>query len=264
MGGYLDTQGGPLEFIDIELLLQWLYESSDIKEPVEISREPVKGDIKLGSKIYANQCAVCHGKDGEGISAPALGNPMLLATATDGFLKYAISQGRDGTPMIAYKEVLNDNEINGVTAFLRSRASGWNVPKTDSITIPTPENYIINPNGKNPSFNLRENLYVSSKQVFEALKDSTKMIILDARSKVAWRQTHIPGSIPVPYYEEPENFVNDLPNDDTMIVVYCACPHAASKRVVNTLKRYGFKNLAIIDEGILVWAQMGYPVKHGQ
>ena len=66
------------------------------------------------------------------------------------------------------------------------------------------------------------------------------------------------------YYEEPEAFVNDLPKDDTWIVVYCACPHAASQRVVNTLKRYGYKNTAIIDEGVLVWAQMGYPVNHGQ
>ncbi len=263
MGGYLDTQGGPMEYIDIELILQWLYEEAGVEKRVKISREPVKGDIELGAKVYKNTCVVCHGKDGEGISAPALGNPMLLATATDGFLKYALEQGRDSTPMIAYKDILSKEEINGVTAFLRTRASGWNVPKGDSITIPTPEDYVLNPNGKRPDFKLRKNLYVSSKQVFEAMQDSAKLVILDARSKVAWRQTHIPGSIPVPYYEEPEAFVNDLPNDDTWIVVYCACPHAASQRVVNTLKRYGFKNLAIIDEGVLVWAQMGYSVKSG-
>ena len=67
----------------------------------------------------------------------------------------------------------------------------------------------------------------------------------------------------MPYYEEPENFVDDIPNDGTQIVIYCACPHAASQRVMNTLKRHGFKNTAIIDEGILVWAQMGFPVRNG-
>lgn len=264
MGGYLDRHGGPMEFVEVELLIKWLYEVSDVKEPIKLSREPVPGDVNLGAKIYANNCASCHGTNGEGITAPALGNSMLLATATDEFLKYAIKEGRDGTPMIGFKDSLSTAEIDGVTAFLRSRAAGWNIPKVDSITIPKPEEYVLNPNGKNPNFNLREDLFVPSKQVFEALQDSTRMIILDARSKVAWRQTHIPGAVPVPYYEEPENFVNDLPNDDTWIVVYCACPHAASLRVVNTLKRYNFKKLAIIDEGILSWTQFGYPVVYGQ
>ncbi len=189
---------------------------------------------------------------------------MLLATATDEFLRYAISEGRDGTPMIAYKDSLSVDEINGVTAFLRSRASGWNIPNTESVTVPTPDNYVLNPDGKAPDFDLREGLYVSSKQVYEAMQDSTRMIILDARSEVAWRQTHIPGSIPVPYYKEPEEFVDDLPNDGTWIVAYCACPHAASGRVINSLRRYGYKNTAIIDEGVLVWAQLGYPTKNGQ
>jgi mono/diheme cytochrome c family protein/rhodanese-related sulfurtransferase len=264
MAGYLDAQGGPMEYIEIELLLQWLYENSGAEDPIELSREPVVGDVALGAEVYSNNCAICHGSNGEGISAPALGNPMLLATATDEFLKYAISEGRDGTPMIAYKDILSDDEINGVTAFLRSRASGWNIPNTESVTIPEPENYVLNPNGKAPSFDLKEGLYVSSKQVYEAMQDSTRMIILDARSEVAWRQTHIPGSIPVPYYKEPEEFVDDLPNDGTWIVAYCACPHAASGRVINSLRRYGYKNTAIIDEGVLVWAQLGYPIKNGQ
>ena len=264
MAGYLDTQGGPMEYIEIELLLQWLYEQSGVEKEIEISREPVKGDITLGAKVYENNCAVCHGSKGEGISAPALGNPMLLATATDEFLKYAITEGRDGTPMAAFKNVLSKKEINGVTAFLRSRASGWNVPKTTPVKVPKPEEYILNPKNKNPKFTLKDGLYVPAKQVFQALKDSARFVILDARSTVAWRQTHIPGAVPVPYYEEPETFINDIPKDDTWIIVYCACPHAASRRVVNTLRRYGFKKTAIIDEGVLVWAQLGYPVLHGE
>jgi mono/diheme cytochrome c family protein/rhodanese-related sulfurtransferase/catechol 2,3-dioxygenase-like lactoylglutathione lyase family enzyme len=264
MGGYLNTQGGPLEYIEIELLLQWLYDQSGVEKPIELSREPVTGDVAVGAEIYANTCSVCHGADGEGISAPALGNSMFLATATDEFLKYAIKEGRDGTPMIAFKDSLIDNEINGLTAFLRTRASGWNIPSTDTISVPTPDKYILNPTHKAPKFNLRKGLYVPAKEVYQALQDSARMIILDARSEVAWRQTHIPGSVPVPYYEEPEAFVDDLPNDGTWIVAYCACPHAASGRVVSTLRRLGYKNTAIIDEGILVWGQLGYPVNYGQ
>lgn len=264
MAGYMNSQGGPMEYIEIELLLQWLYEMSEVEEPIKLSREPVVGDIDLGAEIYDKNCTTCHGKDGEGVSAPALGNPMLLATATDEFLKYAISEGRDGTPMIAFKDSLSEEEINGVTAFLRTRASGWDIPEADTVSVPTPDQYVLNPTSQAPSFDLRKDLYVPAEQVYKALQDSARMIILDARSEVAWRQTHIPGSVPVPYYEDPEVFVKNIPNDSTWIVAYCACPHAASGRVVNTLKRYGYKNTAIIDEGILVWAQMGYPVKNGQ
>ena len=263
MAGYYDKQGGPLEYIEIELLLKWLYEEAGVDEGVKISRDPVHGDAELGAEIYAASCASCHGEKGEGVTAPALGNPMLLATATDGFLRYAISEGRDGTPMVAFKDSLSDDEIDAVTAFLRSRASGWDVPEADSVTVPTPEEYVLNPDRPAPNFELRDELYVSAAQVNQALADSLRFVLLDARSTVAWRQMHIPGAVPVPYYEEPEAFVDIIPNDSTWIVAYCACPHAASGRVVRKLRNHGYKNTAILDEGILVWAQLGYPVRHG-
>ncbi len=264
MAGYLDSQGGPLEHIDIEVLLKWLYEEAGVEEAIDPSREPVYGDISLGANIYSEKCAACHGSKGEGVTAPALGNPMLLATATDHFLRYAIAEGRDGTPMLAFKDSLSDDELDAVTAFLRSRASGWDVPEPSTVTVPSPEEYILNPNGEDPEFSLREGKFVSSEQVDKAMKEGKKMIIMDARSEVAWRQTHIPGSFPVPYYEDPENFIHDIPNDGTQIVIYCACPHAASLRVMSTLTRYGYENVSIIDEGILIWAQMGFPVRNGK
>lgn len=264
MGGYFNTQGGPLEYIEVELLLQWLYEESGVEEPIELSREPVKGNLALGETIYQENCSTCHGKNGEGVTAPALGNPMLLATASDHFLRYAISEGRDSTPMIAFKDSLSDIEIDAVTAFLRSRASGWDIPQTDTISLPLPEDYVLNPDKGVPDFKLREGRYVSAKQLNQALQDSSRIVLLDARSTVAWRQSHIPGAVPVPYYEEPEAFVKHIPNNDsTWVVAYCACPHAASGTVINTLNRYGYKNTAILDEGILVWAQMGFPVRNG-
>lgn len=263
MAGYLNSRGGPMEYVEVEVLLQWLYEMAEVEEKEELSREPVLGDVALGATLYDENCAVCHGKNGEGISAPALGNPMLLATATDHFLRYAIAEGRDGTPMIAFKDSLSSEQIDGLTAYLRSRASGWDIPQPDTVTIPSPENYVLNPDSDSPLFDLRSDKYVAAEQVNQALQDSARMIILDARSEVAWRQMHIPGAIPVPYYEEPENFIDDIPKDGTQIVIYCACPHAASLRVMGTLKRNGFENVAIIDEGILVWAQLGFPVRNG-
>lgn len=264
MAPYAKSQGGPLDEDDIDLLLQWLHELSGVKKPIEMSTKPVIGNVTLGKALYAKHCASCHGIKGEGIRAPALGNPMLLATASDAFLRYTISEGRDSTPMPAFKDSLSKVEINAVTAYIRSRASGWNAPEAVTITQPLSKNYVLNPNKKAPKFTLRDDRYISAQQLLKALKDSSRMILLDARSEAAWHQTHIPGAISVPYYEEPDTFVKRIPKDSTWIVAYCACPHAASNRVVNTLRRFGYKHTAILDEGILVWAQRGYPVQYGQ
>ena len=229
-----------------------------------MSTKPITGNVALGKVLYAKKCAACHGIKGEGVRAPALANPLLLATASDAFLRYTISEGRDNTPMPSFKDSLSKVEIDALTAYIRSRASGWNAPEAVTVTEPLPENYVLNPHNKAPKFTLREDLYVSAEQLLKALKDSSRIIILDARSKAAWHQTHIPGAISVPYYEEPDKFIKDIPNDSTWIVAYCACPHRASTSVVNTLKRFGYKHTAILDEGILVWAQRGYPVQYGQ
>ena len=264
MAPYAKNQGGPLDEDDIELLLQWLYELSGVKKPIEMSTKPVTGNVALGKVLYTKNCASCHGTKGEGIRAPALANPMLLATASDAFVRYTISEGRDNTPMRSFKDSLSSVEIDALTAYIRSRASGWNAPQAVTIREPLPEDYVLNPHNKAPKFTLRDDRYISAEQLLKALKDSSRMIILDARSKAAWHQTHIPGAISVPYYEEPDKFIKDIPNDSTWIVTYCACPHAASARVDNTLRRFGYKQTAILDEGILVWAQRGYPVQYGQ
>lgn len=263
MAPYAKTQGGPLNDDDIDLLMQWFLELSGVKKPIEMSTKPVAGNVALGKTLYAKHCAACHGTKGEGIRAPALGNPMLLATASDAFLRYTISEGRDSTPMPSFKDSLSKLEINAVTAYIRSRASGWNAPAAVAVRMPLPKDYILNPHNKAPIFALREKQYVSATQLLKALKDSSRMIVLDARSEAAWHQTHIPGAVSVPYYKEPDKFIKDIPNDSTLIVVYCACPHAASMQVVNTLKRFGYKHTAILEEGILVWTQRGYPVQYG-
>ena len=89
------------------------------------------------------------------------------------------------------------------------------------------------------------------------------MILLDARPPSDYVRYHIPGAIPSPYYEI-ENVKARLPRDGTWIVAYCGCPHAASGRVMDHLREEGFENTAVLDEGVLVWSQEGYPVVRGE
>lgn len=263
MEGYSTEMGGPLDRDQIRLLLRWLVELEDI-EPTALDHDAVvSGDARLGAELYGQHCASCHGADGQGITAPSLGDPALLANASDAFLEYAIVNGRDGTPMVPFTDQLEADEIHAVVAFLRSQASGWKPEPPVLVEPPAPEDYVLNPDGEAPTFTLREGRYVPAAEVVQALEEKRRFILLDTRPASAWQRSHIPGAVPMPYYRDGERAGENLPNDGTWIVAYCACPHAASDFVINNLRELGYRNTAVIDEGILVWTAQGLPVTAG-
>src|SRR5262245_2970598 len=124
MGGYLDEVGGPMTLDETWDLTYWLFEQSKTKR-VPLTLDAVHGDVARGERICMNECAACHGREGEGVTAPALGNQSALAHNSDAFIRYAIENGRQGTRMISFKNQLTAADIDSVTAFLRSRANGW-------------------------------------------------------------------------------------------------------------------------------------------
>jgi cytochrome c oxidase cbb3-type subunit 3/ubiquinol-cytochrome c reductase cytochrome c subunit len=118
------------------------------------------------------------------------------------------------------------------------------------------------PNGPAPRFKLREERFVAVDDVKAALEKKSRMVVLDARAVPDWVDAHIPGALPAPYYDF--KYLDALPKDGTWILAYCACPHHASGAVVDELRRRGYKNTAVIDEGILVWRQRNYPIESGK
>ena len=60
---------------------------------------------------------------GRGGSAPSLSNPEFLEAAGDGFIRYAIARGRRGTRMAAYESQLAAQQIDDLTALIRSWGS---------------------------------------------------------------------------------------------------------------------------------------------
>src|SRR5262249_28042444 len=105
---------------------------------------------------------------------------------------------------------------------------------------------------------LKENLYVSIDEVKKALDEKRRLIIADARAPSDYEALHITGSISTPYYEP--RSLDDLKNDGTWVLAYCACPHHVSGQVVEELRKRGFPHTAVIDEGIYAWQHKGYPV----
>jgi len=261
MGGYLDEVGGPMTLDETWDLTYWLFEQAGY-DRLKFSTKPVKGDITLGEKTFQQHCTQCHGTNGEGITAPALFNPSALAHNTDEFIRHAIQNGRQDTPMQAFKDKLSADEINGITAFLRSKASNKAQGKTILKAMPTPDQYVINPEGGDPNFNLSDNMYVSSADLNQALNAKKRMVLLDTRVPSVWQTAHIAGSIPFPYYADLDETVAGIPKD-VQIIAYCSCPRAAADYTINKLRSRGYTRTAVLWEGIFGWMNLGFPVARG-
>ena len=262
MAAFEDTQGGPLSHGAQHALFDWLLEQADV-EHSPVKDEPVLGDPVKGTEVYTTHCASCHGTKGEGGKGTALANRVFLATASDAFIRHSIVHGRTGTPMPAFQDKLSEGDINDVVAFLRSRAVGWEATQPKLAPPPDPSQAVLNPDQPVAKLEERKGRFVSADSVAAALERGERMVLLYARPVSDWQRSHIPGALPMPFYDGVESLVPHLPDDGTPIIAYCACPHAASGRVVDQLKKAGIKSARILDEGVLVWAGRGYPIAIG-
>ncbi len=127
MSAWAQSHGGPLSDDEIRAIVGYIRQWQT-KPAVDVSGVTISGDVERGAQVYAENCAICHGEAGGGRDeapaapngAPSLNNPVFLATASDGFIRHSIAQGRQGTPMPAYAGVLTDQEIADLVALIRS------------------------------------------------------------------------------------------------------------------------------------------------
>jgi mono/diheme cytochrome c family protein len=79
--------------------------------------------------LYGDNCAACHGRDGQGGAAIALANPVYLAIADEPATRATIANGVRGTSMPAFAQraggMLTDVQIDVLTKGIRER---WSRP----------------------------------------------------------------------------------------------------------------------------------------
>ena len=260
MAAHASLYGGPLDEADIDSLV--LLMRSWQREPAaQIGSETVLGDPIAGRETYDQFCAACHGAHGEGVTAISLENPEFLAIASDRQIRRAIAHGRRGTPMVAYGEQLSDDTIDDLVALIRS----WQREPPQRLELPERIEFpqvVLNPDGPPPQFSLREGRYVSGEQVDAAMRGGARLILLDARPPSDWYLARIPGAVSAPAYD-PDSIIVLLPEDDTWIVSYCACPHRYSDQLTDALRNAGYRNAVVLDEGVRWWQLNGYPIHYG-
>jgi mono/diheme cytochrome c family protein len=107
---------------------------ADFKVPPEIAKQanPVKAtpeSIALGKKKYGVDCAMCHGKTGDGkgdlatdmnLKIPDYHDPAALKDKTDGELFYIIQKGKGDMP--AEGDRAKKDDIWNLVNYIRSLA----------------------------------------------------------------------------------------------------------------------------------------------
>lgn len=259
MSSWGHGRGGPLGADDASAIVVFLRGWQ--KRPAEkLEKRTVEGDAARGEKLYTAQCAKCHGAKGSGGKYNALANPELLAAASDEFLAYTIEHGRSGTPMSAFSQ-LKKQDVDDLLTLLRS----WQKAPDQKLDLPPKpgelKNVVINPKGKEPTTFKDGADFIPVDVVKKEVDGGAAVVILDARAAGDYALMHVAGAVSVPFYTVNE-YAAQIPKD-RWILTYCACPHAASVKARDALRALGYKKVAVLDEGINVWRDRGYPVRGG-
>jgi cytochrome c oxidase cbb3-type subunit III len=255
--------GGPLVAADMDAVLAFM-RSWDRGTRVDLDESPVGGDVSRGTATFSRSCASCHG--GRGVTGKAIhiGDTAFLTSASNGFLRYAIQNGRPGTGMPAFADSLGKDGIEDVMALLRS----WQVDSPRVLHAPParPPPIPLGPvplhaKGPEPQ-GFRASPATTPADVIKAQLDrGAKMALLDARAPSDYTREHITGAVSVPFYD-PDPYIDQLPKD-AWLVCYCACPHAESGQLAGKLGAHGFTKVTVLDEGLGVWKNRGYGTHTG-
>ncbi len=255
--------GGPLVRADVDAIVAFL-RTWDKHPRAKLDERPVAGDANRGAETYERTCAGCHGARGTAGPAIRIGDSGLLASATDGFLRYAILRGRSGTAMRAFADSLGESGADDVVALLRSwqakspRAVHGPAARPPPLPLgPVP----LNPKGPEPIGFHAQPGTTPADLVKAQLTRGARMGILDARAPSDYAREHIAGAVSVPFYD-PDPYVSALPKD-AWLVCYCACPHAESGQLAQKLVAKGFTKVTVLDEGLGVWKARKYETRTG-
>jgi cytochrome c oxidase cbb3-type subunit 3 len=255
-------RGGPLQPSDVDALIARLRSWSRAPRAA-LDERPLAGDVAAGSAVYSSRCASCHGTNGMNGTNIHIGNHDLLASASNGFLRYAITRGRPGTAMAGFESAIGSEGVENVVALLRS----WGTGPAPLTPRPPPVSPLpLGPVPLNPHGPAAEGFKATpgttpADKVKAELDRGARMAILDARAPSDYVNEHIAGAVSVPFYD-PAHYFPDLPKN-AWLVCYCSCPHAESGQLAEKLLHAGFKQVTVLDEGLGVWRNRKYPTHTG-
>jgi mono/diheme cytochrome c family protein len=95
--------------------------------PSADSQELAPAAVRDFKKLYASNCAGCHGLDGKNGPAVEIGDPVYLAIADDSAIRRVVSNGVHGTAMPAFAQsaggMLTSAQVDAIVAGIRKQWS---------------------------------------------------------------------------------------------------------------------------------------------
>ncbi len=270
MSPWGQSHSGPLSEEDAWDLVAYIRLWQDLPS-IDVEYMQISGDADSGQAVYERmQCGACHGADGEGVLAMSLNNPVFHQFASDGFIYHAIAKGRAPTTMPAYEDVLSEQEMQDLVAYIRT----WSrpvVPPDDEQFEPDWTDHVMNEGGAHADFTPRvveyegaefNDEFVPAQQVYDAMVAGQSFVLVDARVIPDYLIGHISGAVSVPFDSVEQ--ATDVISRDRWVITYCGCPHAVSGRARAAFKRAGFERVAVLDEGYYYWTDQGWPACGGR
>ena len=182
MTGWHQEEGGPLNDYQIEALVallryadwgevQLLTEAQGMS-PVTLPAPdvpeallaavadlaPAGSTWATGIQLYADNCTVCHGVNGEGSSLAVPLNTADVRAKEALELARIISEGVPGTLMVGWHNVLTPDDIDAVVAFLQN----WDQLTASGVALPTPAPVIVDLNNPLEVAEVGERLFATT------------------------------------------------------------------------------------------------------
>jgi cytochrome c oxidase cbb3-type subunit 3 len=263
MSAWSAWRGGPLANAEVNDVVAFL-RRWQLQPRASLDERSLRGDLKRGDGLFQKQCARCHGPRGTSGPNVHIGDPGLLGTASNGFLRHAIRYGRPGTAMPGFEDSLGAQGVDDIIAFIRSWYPAGSSALTPPLARPTPlplGPVPLNPRGPEPKGFRQHPERTSMNIVKPELERGARMALLDARTPSDYVIAHIPGAVSVPFYDV-DRYLPDLPKN-AWLVCYCSCPHAESGMLAQALVSRGFHKVTVLEEGLRGWSAKHYEVHKG-
>ena len=89
---------------------------------------------------------------------------------------------------------------------------------------------------------------------------ASDFLVVSNDPQESFDEGHIPGAVSFPWVERLKGPVS-LPRNKTLIL-YCACAHEEdSSDMASKLAQFGYRNVKVLDGGILKWTELKYPLE---